>query len=393
MEPSLTAAQVERVLVVHADADTRNAVETALRNAGGGGLSVYAAPSLGAAVGAAQRSAPRVVLLDLVESLSLALEVAAQLRGRGCYVIGLYSPLTAVGRDVDVLRRAARAGVGDFVPLPVSEAELAAALAAVPAAGATAQQGDRGRMVAFFGPKGGVGVTTLALNTALAMASDGEDGSTALCDTNLQCADAAAFLGLQPDRDICDAVADLDQLGPMESYLVREPGTGLLLLPGAREPAAGQQVAPDDVARLLIALRKRYANLVVDVPSTIDLLTVSVLELSEAICLVTEPLMPTLVGTARCLEYLESLGLAPDRMHIVLNRGAFFAGALSTQEVERELGRKVAVTVPYEVRVADAADTGRPLLTQRSKSDFVKTVRQLARSAPGWMRGNGEDTA
>jgi len=87
------------------------------------------------------------------------------------------------------------------------------------------------------------------------------------------------------------------------------------------------------------------------------------------------------------------IGFDAERIRVVLNRGGFFAGALSPQDVARELGREVAVTIPYDVRVADAADTGRPLLTQRSKSDFVKAVRELAQQASTWMQGNGADTA
>jgi len=196
------SSDVTRVLVVHPEAATRQAVESAVRAASRGAASIYRAASLGAGLESARRLAPHAVFLDVGTERELALELARGLRGAGRVLIGLYNPLVQSADDAEFLREAARAGIADFVPLPVSEAEVGEVLAA-----ALGRRGGpaEGRVVTFFGHKGGAGRTTLAVNTALVLAA-GElmRGEVALCDGSLQLGDAAGVehrVSLHADRD------------------------------------------------------------------------------------------------------------------------------------------------------------------------------------------------
>ena len=55
-----------------------------------------------------------------------------------------------------------------------------------------------GRVIAFYGAKGGVGTTTLAINTAIALRKE-LNRTVALVDANLQFGDHRVFLDLGPD--------------------------------------------------------------------------------------------------------------------------------------------------------------------------------------------------
>jgi pilus assembly protein CpaE len=111
-----------------------------------------------------------------------------------------------------------------------------------------------------------------------------------------------------------------------------------------------------------------------------------ILELSEAICLVTEPLVPTLVGTVRCLECLDEQGFARERVRLILNRQGFFSGAPTAHEVSDQLGRSVAASVPFDWKAVDAADTGKPLASTRGRSEFSKAIRQLCEKLPAFHK-------
>ena len=372
-----TDAKVDRVLVVHGDAAVRGAVAAAARNIGDGATTVYESVSLTDAVDKARRFDPRVVLLDLGESRALALDVARRLRRNDRLLVGLYDPLVVGHGESDLLRAATRAGIGDFVTVPVAEADLADAFLSSMALNGSEPHEEEGRTIAFFSQKGGVGTTTLAVNVALSLAQASPAAGVALCDAHLQFGDAAGLLGIRPEHDLCDLVLDLDNLGPLDSYLSREPRSGLLLLPGPTSVEAGERISPADVSRALIALRQRYARVVVDVPHPIDLLSLGLLDLAETICIVTDPVTPSVLGTAGCLKFLAGQGFGDGRLRVVLNREGYPHGAMSEAEVANTLECDVAAAIPFDARVVDAADTGEPLVLTRGKSDFQRGLSSL----------------
>ena len=201
-------SNVERALIIHPTQTTRRSVAGVLRKVAATPLTIHEASSLAEGLSATEWLEPRYVLVDLAEDRSLALEVVREIRRADRLVVGLYNPLLLPERDDEFFRGATRAGVGDFVPLPIAEADLAAALAAMPQ---SSLPRSKGRVAAFFGHKGGVGTTTLAVNTALVLAGSGEAGEVTLCDTALQFGEAVDHLGLAVDRDIGDLVRDLDE--------------------------------------------------------------------------------------------------------------------------------------------------------------------------------------
>lgn len=370
-----TTASVARALIIHPLAATRQAIGQLLRQIGGAPVALHEAGSLTEGLRAARWLDPSYVLVDLSEERSLALEVVREVRRADRLVIGLYNPLLLREREDDFFRSAARAGVGDFVALPASEAELVAALATAPQ---ERSAGAKGRTISFFGHQGGVGTSTLAVNTALMLAGSGEAGEVALCDAALQFGDAAALLGLAPDRDLADMARDLEEIGAVSPYLSQHQETGLRVLARPRELRDAEAVTPEELSRLLIHLQRRFDYLVVDTPPVLDLMTLAVLDLSEKIFLVTEAVTPTVLGTARLLRLLEEQGFTPERLRVVVSRYASFEGNLPPGTIAERLGRPVDYVVSYDRAFATAAHRGAPLILGRQRGDFAEVVRRIA---------------
>ena len=117
-----------------------------------------------------------------------------------------------------------------------------------------------GRVVAFYGAKGGVGTTTLAINTAIAAQRDLKR-SVCLVDANLQFGDHRVFLDLGPDsRSIVDAVSagivDLDML--RQAVVRHETGVELLLAPASPEQAELVSQQQHHLLKVVEMLRSVY---------------------------------------------------------------------------------------------------------------------------------------
>src|SRR5262245_15656163 len=104
---------------------------------------------------------------------------------------------------VATLRAALEAGACDIVSLPLSHHEVQKLLLKFRQAKAreAAARGVAGEVVTIYGARGGLGVTTTAVNLAVQLAAV-TSGSVALADLDLQRGDVATFLNLSPLESI-----------------------------------------------------------------------------------------------------------------------------------------------------------------------------------------------
>jgi pilus assembly protein CpaE len=342
------------------------------------------AASLADGLRRARVNQPHVVFLDIGAERSLVLHAISELRAPGRLIVGLYNPLVLRG-DVAFVRAFTRAGIADFIPLPPSEADVLGALAAAehPLEGAPTE----GRVIAFFSQQGGVGTTTLAVNTAMLMAgSDEVDGLVALCDSAVQFGTAASFLGLSVGRDLADFVRDPQGGAALSACLTEETVSGLKVLAAPRDPVQGDAITPEDLTRVLMELRRRFAWVVVDTPPVLDLLTLTVLDSADTIFVVTEATTPTLIGTERLLTVLDGERLNDERLRIVLNKFSTFDGNLSEDTVADRLGRDMDHVVPYDRAFLTASTRGRPVVATRAASAVEAALSRIGEDAVGLRR-------
>jgi pilus assembly protein CpaE len=376
------SSELSRVLIIHPDAETRRSIERALRTVGEASLSIYEATSLSQGFESARTLDPQLVLLDLGEERNLALDVARGLKTPERAIVGLYNPLVLKQGEVQFFRSAARAGVSDFVPLPVAEGELAEAMDSAARGVGGPSKPPEGRVVTFYSAKGGVGRTTLAVNTAVVLsASDLTVGEVALCDADLQFGNAAAHLGLVPDHDLSDLTRGLEGLQTLATHFASHAQTHLHVLASPRDPIDADRITPEEMSRVVIALRRRFEVVVVDAPSMLDLLSLALLDLSDLIFLVTEPVAPSVVSTRRCLDLLERQGIGAGRIELVLNRAGGGEGRLPDALVEEQLGRPIEHRVPEDRAVAVAANRGEPAVVAKQQSPFAEAISELAQAA------------
>jgi len=372
----VAGSRVLSILVVHPEADTRRLLVEGLRRAlPNASLHAAEADNAAQALQIAGWLEPKVVLLDLSAERQLALDAARVLRRSGRCILGLYNPMLAADRGAELFRVGARSGVSDFVPLPASDAELIAALSAIDNGAVEARR--EARVLAFVAAQGGSGATTLATSCALLLAGSKAAGGVVLCDAGLQFGNAAAHLGLAADRDLVDLLRDLDAAATLTPYLLHHGETGLNVLAPPREAAEAERLAPEDLSRVLVALRRRFETLVVDLPPQIDLMTLSALDLADRIWVVTQAVTPAVVSTGRLLALLDEIGLT-DRVRVVVNQYSSYEGNLSEGIVAQRLGRPVDRVVPYDRAVVVAANRGVPFVLGQRRGAFADAIGELA---------------
>ncbi len=286
-----------------------------------------------------------------------------------------------------VLIDAMRGGVCDFLRRPLSTADLNRLIGS----GTTAENGrvdsrpnQLGRVVSFVSNKGGVGKSTLATNTGVAIARRGKQ-SVLLIDGSIQMGVGAALLDLNPSATLTDLARESERL---DATMIRQTAavhsSGLHLLAAPADAVEAMEIDDVLMARIITMARQSYDIVIVDTFPMFDRVVIAALDLSDRVFVVLENVVPTLLGGVKLLSVLERIGYPAKRQSIILNRQQRVAGSLSIDDVAERMQRNIDHVLPFDKRVMAAANCGVPIATAMLRfSGFSRALERLADDVVG----------
>jgi pilus assembly protein CpaE len=235
-----------------------------------------------------------------------------------------------------------------------------------------------GRVITIASPKGGVGKTTVSTNLAIGL-TNAAPQSTVLVDLDVQFGDVASALALTPEYTLPDAVRGpaIEDTMVLKTFLTQHP-SGLYVVAGSDDPAAGDTITGEDVSRLLAALAREFRYVVVDTAPGLSDPTLAALDRATDVVMLTSMDVPGVRGLRKELDVLRELCMIPAGRHIVMN----FAdpkGGLSVRDVETTIGTGVDVVLPRAATVPPSTNQGVPLLQSggRRRDPMVKELKRL----------------
>jgi pilus assembly protein CpaE len=248
-----------------------------------------------------------------------------------------------------------------------------------------------GEITAFFSPKGGVGTTTLAVNTAVLLAGGGAASGphagarTLLVDLDLQFGQVATHLNLAPRYDIGVLANDDQALGDPElarGYLT-EHSSGVRVLAAPTNPDVDARITVDHIDRAFAVLRPSFDHIVVDLGNRLDARALAVLEQAETHVFIIFPEIAALRATSLALAFLAETAMLRAKTHFVVNH-IFPKELLKTRDVENLLRARPAAEIPYtEVEMIRAANEGVPVVISRPTSAASQALQRLAQTVLG----------
>ncbi len=367
------------------------------------------------AIQAAREFHPDIVLMDInmpgLDGIS-AVEAITQ------EVPSVQVIMMSVQSETDYVRRSMLAGARDFLTKPFSSDEListirrvnrmsqqrAAAMPQAPMMQVVSPSGKRmtvplppapppeGSVIAVFGPKGGIGASTVAINLAVALQRP--DVKVALIDASLQFGNLDVMLNLHSNRSIADIVQAINDLdADMISTVLAPHPSGVKVLLAPTRPELADLVLPDHLQRTVDEMRQLFDYIVIDTPSTLSDLTLTALDLADRVVLLTVADVPAIKNTRVFFQVTEALGYSSDKMMLVINQ-ADARNPITAKMIEDNLKHKVALHIPYDAEtVTHSIRRGVPFVTEQRNKPIANALNQLAERLIAELRPAPESTA
>ncbi|THD72941.1 pilus assembly protein CpaE [Thalassobius vesicularis] len=330
------------------------------------------------------------------DNLILLGEIISQAKARGIKVI-----LIADDVSPAALHQLLRQGADEFVPYPLPENELMAAVERIrtpepeiqyhpepaPRAANKSTHNREGVLMAVHGLAGGTGATTLAVNLGWELVVAAKKGETpprvCLIDLDFQFGSVSTYFDL-PRRDaVFEMLSDTESMDDdvfMQALMSFEDKLHVLTAPADIIPL--DLLGSEEVMRVIEMARKHFDYVIVDMPKTIVQWTEAILSNAHIYLATIELDMRSAQNALRLKRALQAEALPFDKIRFVLNRSPKFTDLNGKSRVKR-LAESLGIAIELQMpdggkQVTQAGDHGLPLAQSAPKNPLRKEIAKLA---------------
>jgi pilus assembly protein CpaE len=324
-----------------------------------------------------------IAVIDFDEDPELALTSAEFLRQ------SFYHKIAIVGLSShaapDLLLRAMRAGCNEFLGKPFDQNQFADALTSLDERWSTtiALPQNSGKILSFFGAKGGVGTTTLVVHLAVFLVRDFKK-KILLIDNHAQLGHVCLYLGLDGNRhhfnEVIRNISRLDQ--DLLRGFIATHSSGLEVLSSPDVYGGLRNIDAEAVERTLEFLCTQYDFVLLDCEASFEDINLAIIGVSNRAYLVATPEIGAIRDLSRYVDGLIQNEHATDKLHVIINRYSS-REAVSIEQIEK------AVRLPIAMRIANnyselvqSINTGEPVPSE-PRSEFSSQLMKWATELSG----------
>jgi len=287
------------------------------------------------------------------------------------------SHVVALGErnDVQLYRRVLEAGAADYLVKPIDAVALNAAFAKLE--GPAVAVGQKGRLVAFIGARGGIGTSGVAANCAWILAETLRR-KVILVDFDVHFGTLALQLDVQPTNGLSEALIDPERVDQMflDNAAVHL-GKQLHLLASEENLDAARPTDANGTKTFLQGTAKSADIVLVDLPRHVVVQQHGVLEQFDEVVLVTDASLAGLRDACRLLRLLRARHERLKSYVVLNNRDA--KPEVTRKEMEKGLETPVDIELAYARDVILRCElAGEPLARAMPDHGLVSELSRLA---------------
>ncbi len=333
----------------------------------------------------AWRDQPDAIILEMALPDLDGLEVVQRLRrDRRTTQMPIFA-LTARSGPGDV-KAGLEAGVNEYILKQADAVDLllrhlSSLPRPSPTAAARPPAGQPGRMLVFLSANGGSGTSSLCVNIAHEFARLRPEARVAVADLVLPLGSLTYITGGEPRTDL----VQLTRLSPQElnpdglRRMLHSPRAWeFQLIAGTSDPLQASGLQIDRLGPLIQAVRSAFDFVFIDIGRNLSPLAMLVLAQADILSIVFTPEAAVLGNTRALMSYLQVEEIPSDKIFLISNLPLRLSG-MSTEEVEKSLGRKVEGAIFHMgENLSRASSLHLPLSMRFGEENSTESLRQTA---------------
>ena len=319
---------------------------------------------------------PPLVIVDITKKTNISLDIISKLT---TLVKNIKIIVLSYETESDIVIKALRAGAREFLVKPLIEKDFIAAVQKMKdLILGNINDTTKCKVITTFSNKGGIGKTSIAVNLAMEIANITKE-KVALVDLNMQMGDITTFLNLDPSFDTSYVINNLDRID--ETFLLttleQYNKTSLYVLADPPDIEQAEIITSEDITTLINILRNVFSYIVIDTTSSFDAKTITALDNSDLILLISIINLPSIRNCQRCFDLFKKLGYSKDKIKLIINR-YMDADDIKIEDVEEVLDHKVFFKIPNNYyTIINSINKGIPICDAAPNSNICKSFKQL----------------
>ena len=326
-----------------------------------------------------QTEKPDLVILDVMMPVLNGFDVCIALRKDPATTTLPVIMLSGLGQVQEKIM-GLKAGADEYLTKPIDPRELLTRVEMLLARHHVLRQSaasKAGRVYSIIGAKGGVGVTTLAVNLAAYMAEPGKD--VILLEFRPDFGTVSVQLNLRPELSLA-TLRELEPVAITEQVITRllqpTPFT-VRVLCGPQKAADFGPFTAGHAGAVLSRLTALADYVIVDLPPASDAATEAIIKSSDQVVVVLEPEIACVAAAVQRVAQINGYSNTLETRLVGINRQG--AMLLSVREIESRLNRTLASMIPPATDVIGVAvQYGAPIVVMQPAHVYAEHVQEIA---------------
>lgn len=285
--------------------------------------------------------------------------------------------------DVGLFRSLLKIGIRDYLVKPLTVELLTRTINVNEQKINEVSNARVGKVIALAGARGGVGVTTVAVNLARHLAEE-THRRIVYVDLNVHGGAANSMLGLKSNNGLIDVLQNVHRLDPqyVERTLVAKE-SHFFVLSADLDYRDVKAFVPGSLARILQLLSDSFHYVIMDAHDPLSPLAQEAFNHSTRAYLVADRTVYATRQTIRLIKHIEDRDNNPQTSIILNSPNAATMGKVDTADFAAAIGRNVLHEIRFESKILSIAENLGEAPKEKALSGFNQSILQIANDLTG----------